>query len=69
MSSKAMGALKNNIIQVLTINKRTLMNSLTAIQGLILQVVWTFKIVDTWIAQVTRSPILIIHKGCLNKFT
>jgi len=50
MSSKAMGALKNNIIQVLTINKRTLMNFLTAIQGLILQVVWTFKIVDTWIA-------------------
>jgi predicted Fe-Mo cluster-binding NifX family protein len=39
MSSKAMGALKNNIIQVLTINKRTLMNFLTAIQGLILQVV------------------------------
>jgi hypothetical protein len=26
------------------------MNFLTAIQGLTLQVVWTFKIVDYWIA-------------------
>jgi hypothetical protein len=39
MSYKAMRALKNNIIQVPTINKRTLMNFLTAIQGLTLQVV------------------------------
>lgn len=50
MSYKAMGALKNNIIQVLTINKRIPMNSLTAIQELTLQVVWTLKIVDSWIA-------------------